>query len=49
MIAVRSPAALAARPRLFAALEAAFGVAFRADDPGAPAPDAVIVIAQDPG
>jgi hypothetical protein len=48
MIAVRSPAALAARPRLFAALEAAFGVAFRADDPGAPAPDAVIVIAQDP-
>jgi hypothetical protein len=49
IIAVRPAGALAARPRLFAALEAAFPVTFRADDPGAPAPDAVIVIAKDPG
>jgi hypothetical protein len=49
IIAVRPGGALAARPRLFAALEAAFAVTFRADDPGAPAPDAVLVIAKDPG
>jgi hypothetical protein len=48
IIAVRSPAALAARPRLFAALEAAFGVTFRAHDPDAGAPDAVLAIAADP-
>ena len=46
---MRTPAAFAARGRLFGALEAAFPVTFRADEPGAPAPDAVIVIAEDPG
>ena len=49
IIAVRPRAALEARPRLFAAIEAAFGVTFRADGPGAPAPAAVLVIGQDPG
>jgi hypothetical protein len=49
VIAVRPPAALAARPRLFAALEAAFPVTFRPWAPDAPAPDAVIALARDPG
>jgi hypothetical protein len=48
IIAVRSPAALAARPRLFAALEAAFPVTFRAHEPGGPEPAAIIAIVQDP-
>jgi hypothetical protein len=49
VIAVRPPAALAARPRLFAGLEAAFPVTFRPWAPDAPAPHAVIVVARDPG
>ena len=49
VIAVRPPAALAARPGLFAGLEAAFPVTFRPWAPDAPAPDAVIVVARDPG
>jgi hypothetical protein len=46
--AVRPAAALAARPRLFGALAAAFPVAFRPWAPDAEA-EAVIVIADDPG
>jgi hypothetical protein len=49
IIHVRPAAALVGHARLFAALEAAFPVTFRAYAPDAPAPDAVIVVAKDPG
>jgi hypothetical protein len=49
IVAVHQAAAFAARPRLFAALEAAFPVTFTAWTPGAPEPAGVIVIAADPG
>lgn len=49
IIAVRPAAALAARPRLFAALESAFAVSFRPWASDAPAPDAAILVTNDPG
>jgi len=49
IIAVRPARALAARPRLFGALEAAFAVSFRPWASDAPPPDAVLVVAPDPG
>jgi len=49
LISVQPAAALAARPRLFAALEAAFPVVFSPSAPGAPDPAAIISIAEDPG
>jgi hypothetical protein len=49
VVGVRPASALAARPRLFAALEAAFPVEFRRSSPGTPPPSAVISIAEDPG
>jgi hypothetical protein len=49
IIHVRPAEALAARPRLFAALEASFPVTFRAWAPDAPPAAALIVIAPDPG
>jgi hypothetical protein len=49
IVAVHPAAALAARPRLFAALEAAFPVTFAPWAPGAPDAAGVIIIAGDPG
>jgi hypothetical protein len=49
IIAVRPEAALAARPRLFAALEAAFPVTFRAWARDSTQAEALIVLAADPG
>lgn len=48
IVAVRPTSALERRPRLFAALEAAFPVAFRPWEPGLPGVAAVIAIVDDP-